>query len=445
MIKDSLIFNYRLSSTESLKKCTSCNSHAHYTLHCPLLQYIPDRELIIKRYEFSHIQETDPKFKRKRFRSKNSLSLQKSSIKVACKLQKELKKSATLFNFSHLRGIINADSPIDSNLFDSKKSIPSMENVQSSASSSEDDIEMSSKSFTEESIKDGGIKDNIKKVYEKIIGEDGVKITHVNLEDIGEDREMKESKETLTTCKELLDGEQKSLVEKQILIEQRSLRDKSSEHKKTEHGNSYRNITIINELEVKRNQSKQNSRNEKKTPTILTNGINSSSAINNNNNNSFVNNSVTKVSTSNNNNTNHRKRSIFSSKPDTLFNFEKGENFDYYFPFFNLDNILKIYDKKRRKLAFMRKFHPSIDVSNKEKSNTIHNMKNFGKYSFFPLNSKTTTEIKTFVKSKVIDQETNSPFFKRKEFQKKSITFLVLVKELLTNKNNKSKKATMKT
>ena len=443
MIKDSIIFNYKLSSTESLKKCTSCNSHAHYTLHCPLLQYIPDREKIIKRYEFSHIQER-AKFKRMRSRSKNSLGLQKSSIKVACKLQKELKRSATLFNFSHLRGIINADSPIDSNLFDSKKSLPSMENVQSSASSSEDEVEVSSKSFTEESIKDGGIKDNIKKVYEKIIGEDGFKRTHLNLEDIGEERERKGSKETLTTYKEFIDGEQRSFVEKQTLQEQRSLRDKTSEHRKTEHGNSYRNITVINELDVKRSQSKQNSRNEKKTPTILTNGNNSSCVINGNN--SFINNSVTKVSTSNNNNTSHRKRSIFSSKPliDILFDFEKGENFEHYFPFFNLDNILKIYDKKRRKLAFMRKFHPSKDVSNQEKSNNIKILKNFGKYSFFPLQSKTIKEINTFVKSKVIDQESNSPFFKRKEFQRKSLTFLGLVKELVTNKNNKLKKVTMK-
>lgn len=442
MIKDSIIFNYRLSSTESLKKCTSCNSHAHYTLHCPLLQYIPDREKIIKRYEFSHIQERDLKFKRMRFRSKNTLGLQKSSIKVACKLQKELKKSATLFNFSHLRGIINADSPIDSNLFDSKKSIPSIENIQSSPSSSEDEAEVSSKSITEESFKEAGIKDNIKKVYEKIVGEDGVKRTHLNLEDNGEERERKESKETLTTYKEFLDGDQRSLIEKQTLQEQRSLRDKTSEHRKTERGNSYRNITINNELEVKRSQSKQNSRNERQTPTILTNGNNSSCVINNNNN-SFINNSITKVSTSNNN-TSLRKRSIFSSKPDILFDFEKGENFDHYFPFFNLDNILKIYDKKRRKLAFMKKFHPSFEVSNQEKANNIQTLKNFGKYSFFPLRCKTTKEIKNLVKSNVIDQETNSPFFRRKEFQKKSITFLVLVKELLTNKNNKVKKVTMK-
>lgn len=436
MIKDSIIFNYKLSSTESLKKCTSCNSHAHCTLHCPLLQYIPDREKIIKRHEFSHIQERDAKFKRMRFRSKNSLSLQKSSIKIACKLQKELKKSATLFNFSHLRRIMNADSPIDSNLFDSKKSLPSIENVQSSASSSEDDVELSSRSFTEESIKDGGIKENIKKVYEKIIVEDGVKRNHLNLEEIGEERERKESKETLTMYKEYLDGEQRSLVEKQTFQEQRSLREKTSEHRKTERGNSYRNVNIINELELKRPQSKQNLRNEKQTPTILTNVNNSSCVINNNN--SFINNSVTKVSTSNNNNTNYRKRSIFSAKPDILFDFEKGENFDHYFPFFNLDNILKIYDKKRRKLAFMRKFNPS----NQDKSNNSQTLKNFGKYSFFPLHCKTTKEIN--MKSKVIDQETNSPFFKRKEFQKKSITFLVLVKELLTNKNNKSKKVTMK-
>ncbi|CAD8086199.1 unnamed protein product [Paramecium sonneborni] len=51
-------------------KCFSCNSNYHRVLQCPLLHYIPDRELIIKRYQFSMNQTRNKHFLRNPFRQR---------------------------------------------------------------------------------------------------------------------------------------------------------------------------------------------------------------------------------------------------------------------------------------------------------------------------------------------------------------------------------------
>lgn len=434
MVKDSFIFNCRNYSNDTQKKCVSCFSNAHLTLYCPLLQHIPDREKIIKKYEFSHIQERET-FKRMRLRSKNSLGLQKNSIKIACKLQKELKKSATLFNFTHLRAIINIDSPLDSNMFDSKNSLPSIENFQSSrSSSSEIDIE----TYNEENLKEvAAMKESIRKIYDKMVTEVGVKRTHL-LEEM-EGIEMKESNginATMKDTKEILDvgtNPQKSLLDKQICFDQMLLRDKPGEHNKKEHANINKNLTILSDSELKKTTSKQQSqRIEKKTSNITKNITN-----NNYNNNSVI--SVTKVSTLNNNTILSRVSSN-QTPSDGLGGFEKGENFDHYFPSFNLDKILQIYDKKRRKLAFLRRFHPQKRFSSsfREKTHNFGNLKNFSKYSFYPLNpQKNKKEGKSIESAKSIEKECKSPFFNKKEFKKKTTSFRVLVQDLISNKNKK--------
>ncbi|CAD8084669.1 unnamed protein product [Paramecium sonneborni] len=51
-------------------KCFSCHSSYHRVLQCPLLHYIPDRELIIKRYQFSIDQIRNKNFIRNPFRQR---------------------------------------------------------------------------------------------------------------------------------------------------------------------------------------------------------------------------------------------------------------------------------------------------------------------------------------------------------------------------------------
>jgi len=426
MVKDSFQFNCKTSNDETLKKCKSCASHDHITLYCPLVQYIPDREKIIKRYEFSHFQERNPDFTRVKRKTKNSLLSQKSNIKMAVKIQKKLKKSTTLFNFSHLRAFLNNDSPIESDLFDSNKSLSSLENVQSRGplSSSDEDNGENMKSFTEENFIENVVKDNMKKADEKIMNEDSVK--PLGLEGIPE--VINETQEFHNSF-----NKEKDFPE----IEKRSLKEKNSEIRKNERGNSYKN----NENEIKSLSSNQHSKNDMKHSSKDKKNATNSKIMNNNN--PFFNpaiSSFTKNSTSNK----ERKKSILYSKNnDSLPGFEKCENFEYYFPYFNIDNILQIYDKKRKKLAFQKKFHPSIALHAKNMDT------NYSKYSFFP-------KQKLFAKKKenmthnakmtnVLGQmDTNSPFFKRKEFQQKTMSFQALVKELMSNKNTKRKRMTLK-
>ncbi|CAD8073817.1 unnamed protein product [Paramecium sonneborni] len=51
-------------------KCFSCNSKNHRVLQCPLLHYIPDKELILKRYCYSHPQNRNSKYERNPFRQR---------------------------------------------------------------------------------------------------------------------------------------------------------------------------------------------------------------------------------------------------------------------------------------------------------------------------------------------------------------------------------------
>lgn len=97
MIKDSQIFNKDDQNFVS-KKCSSCSSADHQTLACNLLQYVPDKEKIIKQYDFSHFQERNQAFRRTLKRNKNSLIFRKPIIIKACKIQKDIKKSRSIFD-----------------------------------------------------------------------------------------------------------------------------------------------------------------------------------------------------------------------------------------------------------------------------------------------------------------------------------------------------------
>ena len=132
------------------------------------------------------------------------------------------------------------------------------------------------------------------------------------------------------------------------------------------------------------------------------------------------------------------------NQPDVMLSFEKGENFDHYFPAFNLDKILQIYDKRRKKLAFLRRFHQSNEPK-QEKSNSFdaHILKNFSKYSFFPhISYQNKKDLKNISEAKTLENECKSPFFAKKEFKKKATSFRVLVQNLISNKIDKKKRMT---
>ncbi|CAD8093469.1 unnamed protein product [Paramecium primaurelia] len=54
-IKDDLIYNYK--STYIHRLCESCSSQAHEINLCPLLHFIPQKDLIIKRYQYALFQQ----------------------------------------------------------------------------------------------------------------------------------------------------------------------------------------------------------------------------------------------------------------------------------------------------------------------------------------------------------------------------------------------------
>ena len=470
MLKDSFIFNSENLSSETLKKCMSCFSNTHMTLYCPLLQYIPDREKIIKRYEFSHMQERES-FKRMRLRSKNSLILQKKNIKIALKFQKELKKSVTLFNFTRIRALVNMDAPIDSNIFDSKNSITSFDNNQSSGSLFSNDNEEIA-IYTEENTKDMNISENV-------VTEVGVKKNISNV-DVNDGKEIKENNVTNAISQEIkefgVDRVLSSLIENKIGHDQMPLKDKERpcDNNKKEGGTSNKSLTVLTDTEQKkfndqtslqdkpREHLKKELENNHKTLTVRTDDeiirspsnkkmVNSrkenttspfpknTSKTNYNNNDSLI--LVTNGNTSKINTINSK---FILNQPDVMLSFEKGENFDHYFPAFNLDKILQIYDKRRKKLAFLRRFHQSNEPK-QEKSNSFdaHILKNFSKYSFFPhISDQNKKDLKNISEAKNLENECKSPFFAKKEFKKKATSFRVLVQNLISNKIDKKKRMT---
>lgn len=94
MIKDTLILNKENQLFP--KDCSACKSRNHTPLDCEILHYIPDKEKIIKIYEFSHFQDRGTLPQLRRHRSQNSLCLVSKNMKTATKIQKLIKKDKSL-------------------------------------------------------------------------------------------------------------------------------------------------------------------------------------------------------------------------------------------------------------------------------------------------------------------------------------------------------------
>ena len=63
MIKDKMNLSHMYDEVDL--KCNICFLKNHQEKDCPVVHYIPDREFIIKRHVFPHVQERDPEFIRK--------------------------------------------------------------------------------------------------------------------------------------------------------------------------------------------------------------------------------------------------------------------------------------------------------------------------------------------------------------------------------------------
>lgn len=66
MIKDSLLLNEDQNFIRA--KCFSCNRYSHEISHCPLLHYVPDKEKIIKKFEFYNDQDRNFFFRKSRMK-----------------------------------------------------------------------------------------------------------------------------------------------------------------------------------------------------------------------------------------------------------------------------------------------------------------------------------------------------------------------------------------
>ena len=74
-MRDELLLYQNLSVLQ--QKCLSCKSEHHFLINCPLINYKPNRELLIKKHNFSEFQERDLSFlrhKRNAFHWKKDLS-----------------------------------------------------------------------------------------------------------------------------------------------------------------------------------------------------------------------------------------------------------------------------------------------------------------------------------------------------------------------------------
>lgn len=106
MIKDQMIFSGKSPDFQS--KCLTCGLFSHDFMKCGLFHYIPDKEKILKKLEFSWNQERRT-FKRKLLIKTKSLEIKKACFKKARMLMKNL--------------LIPKQKLTESRLFDSEKSL----------------------------------------------------------------------------------------------------------------------------------------------------------------------------------------------------------------------------------------------------------------------------------------------------------------------------------
>lgn len=68
-------------------KCYACNKPGHLVNSCNLLHFIPDNEKILKKYEYSHMQERNP-FERKKKKTRHKIFNQNNNLLFVANLPK---------------------------------------------------------------------------------------------------------------------------------------------------------------------------------------------------------------------------------------------------------------------------------------------------------------------------------------------------------------------
>lgn len=385
MVKDSLLLNFD-ENLNILPKCQSCGLPSHLTIQCNFFHFIPDKEKIIKKYEFSSFQERNSGFKRN-INSKKDRRLfsREKKVNEACRLQKQMKKERKFFISTQIKKI--AGTAID---FDSKLSIQSSEGSQLYLSDNE-------------------ISDN---------------------EDNIETKTKNKSKKEKTFVKN------NSFFSKQNSLNKEKSTDKIEEINENS-GESIQSLSSLNEINEGTisltEDSKKNDFKEKKSKTsnlqsssqISRKSIDASSFAGNFS--STLKSTLKKSTTSSN--------TILKSYFDYDYHFEKYEFFENYFQNHNIDKVLALYEQKRKKNIFNKKFYERNSLKTTKKKCSKQNK--FAKYSFFqdPLAlAKNKPQYKDKQQENIEHPkktgEVSSPFFKKKEFNKKSFSLLQLVERL---------------
>lgn len=428
MIRDQMILDELSHISNKSRKCQSCESFDHETVLCNFFHYIPDREKIIKSYDFSVFQERDPSFKRNYQRTKNSLKSSKSLIKTTSRFQKELKKQTKLSYFLHLRSFIK-NHEINSNFFDSGESFPTLENLSNDDYISEDseDSLQNIQSDDQQNENNENISQRVFKSSSKsIVLESEVKKSQEILENQFSDHKKSKTFESFNKSPQKDNKEEKSLEE--------NIKE-TSEKKQIKSENSGENMQLrINKPLFNHHETKRVSGSFIIMPDTFVSPSDKSQKKENFDYYS-------------------EKKNILCNETNQIY-FEKCENFQNYFPMANPDKIVKIYNTKHKKSVFLKKFHPEIEsfsLEEKEKINESQKkpdilLKNLGKYSFFPQfikekinfnKGKKSMELGKLKKNEAA-KEAQSPFFKK--FNNKSASFFSLAQELLKSQPINKKK-----
>ena len=87
------------------QKCFCCSSKGHLAKECPSLHYIPDKEKVIKKYDYSHPQKRTNKFSRRLKRAHNARFIKKSLNEInQVEIDEDLEKNGIINNIDNFEG-----------------------------------------------------------------------------------------------------------------------------------------------------------------------------------------------------------------------------------------------------------------------------------------------------------------------------------------------------
>ena len=98
------------------RKCFSCSNKAHLAKECPSIHYIPDKEKVIKEYDFSHPQQRFKKYVRNSKRAHNARGLKKALNEIFQVQEEEVAEPTSgQYEISSLKNINIQNNPSGDN------------------------------------------------------------------------------------------------------------------------------------------------------------------------------------------------------------------------------------------------------------------------------------------------------------------------------------------